>query len=134
MTTFDPATAPLSAFPPRGNCFSGGCATRAVLSHIASRWAALILAALRQSGTLRFSELRDRIEGVSERMLAKTLRELERDGVIARRSLGTVPPHVEYSLTALGIGVADHVDALVAWIETHVRELVGAQRQHDAAS
>ncbi len=80
---------------------------------------------------LRFSQLRDHIDGISEKMLAQTLRELERDGLVARRSLGTVPPHVEYRLTPLGTGVAEHVGALVDWVESHVRQLVGAQREHD---
>jgi DNA-binding HxlR family transcriptional regulator len=130
---FDPATAPLTSLPRRGNCFDRECPTRAVLAHVTGRWGSLVLAALASSGKLRFSELRNRIDGISEKMLAQTLRELERDGLLVRKSLPVVPPHVEYRLTPMGRGVAKHLDALIGWIESHVRQLVGAQRDHDAA-
>jgi DNA-binding HxlR family transcriptional regulator len=128
------SSAARSAAYPRGDCFNNDCPGRAVLSHIEGRWSTLILAALRRDETLRFSQLRDRIGGVSERMLSKTLRELERDGLISRHSLGTVPPHVEYRLTPMGVGVSDHVSSLISWIETHVHDLVDAQREHDRAT
>jgi DNA-binding HxlR family transcriptional regulator len=119
--------------PERGNCFSAECLARGVLSHLASRWGSLVIAALRQSGTLRFSQLRARIGGVSEKMLAQTLRELERDGLIDRKSYPVVPPRVEYSLTPLGTGVARHVKGLVEWIESHVGDVARSQIAHDAA-
>jgi DNA-binding HxlR family transcriptional regulator len=112
--------AELDGLPTRGNCFKRACPARAILSHVSGRWGSLVIAALHADGTLRFSQLRGRIEGVSEKMLAQTLRELERDGLLVRRSFPVVPPHVEYTLTTLGKGVAEHVAALVGWIETHV--------------
>jgi DNA-binding HxlR family transcriptional regulator len=118
--------------PERGNCFNAQCTARAVLSHLASRWGSLVIAALRQSGTLRFSALRARIGGISEKMLAQTLRELERDGLIERKSYPVVPPHVEYSLTPLGSGVARHVKGLVEWIESHVGDVTRSHIAHDA--
>ena len=118
----------------RGDCFSTACPSRRVLAHVTGRWGALILAALREHETLRFSQLRDRVEGISEKMLAQTLRDLERDGLISRHSFAVVPPRVDYSLTPMGCGVAKHVASLVDWIESHMRELLGAQREHDAAS
>jgi DNA-binding HxlR family transcriptional regulator len=102
------------------------------LSHVTGRWGSLVLAGLASAGTLRFSELRTRIEGVSEKMLSQTLRELERDGLLMRRSYAIVPPRVEYSLTPLGTGVAAHVAATVDWIDAHVRDLVASQSDHDA--
>jgi DNA-binding HxlR family transcriptional regulator len=114
--------------PERGNCFNSGCRARAILAHVSGRWGSLTLAALFADGTLRFSQLRARIGGVSEKMLAQTLRDLERDGLIARKSYPVVPPHVEYSLTPLGSGVARHVAALVDWIESHVRDFGDAAR------
>jgi DNA-binding HxlR family transcriptional regulator len=116
-----------AANPPlRGNCFDRRCPTRGVLAHVTGRWGALVMAALKVDGTLRFSQLRDRIDGISEKMLAQTLRDLEGDALVRRVSLPVVPPHVEYDLTAMGAGVAQHLEALVDWIETHYRELAGA--------
>jgi DNA-binding HxlR family transcriptional regulator len=106
--------------------------SRTILTHVTGRWGSLVIAALRISGVLRFSELRDRIGGISEKMLAQTLRDLERDGLILRTSRPVVPPYVDYRLTALGIGVAEHVEGLVRWIEAHVRDVVFAQREHDS--
>jgi len=81
---------------------SAKCPSRTLLSHATSKWGVLVLLAL-QDGTMRFSALRRRIEGVSERMLAQTLRDLEGDGFIDRKALDVVPPHVEYSTRANGV-------------------------------
>ncbi len=102
-----------------GNVFADQCPSRLILNHITSRWGVLVLVAL-LADTHRFSELRRKINGVSERMLAQTLQTLEGDGFVARHSLPVVPPHVEYSLTPLGIEVAEQVRNLVDWIEQNV--------------
>lgn len=102
-----------------GNVFADQCPSRLILNHITSRWGVLVLVAL-LAGTHRFSELRRRINGVSERMLAQTLQTLEGDGFVARHSLPVVPPHVEYNLTPLGIEVAEQVRNLVDWIEQNL--------------
>jgi len=125
-------TAPNADPPARGNCFNEACPGRTILSHVTGRWGSLVLAGLASGGTLRFSELRTRIQGVSEKMLSQTLRELERDGLLERRSYAVVPPRVEYSLTPLGTGVAAHMAAAVDWIDAHVRDLVASQCDHDA--
>ena len=117
-----------------GDCFSRRCPSRAILAHVTGRWGSLVLAAVREAGVLRFSELRVRIDGISEKMLAQTLRDLERDGLLLRTSRPVVPPYVDYRLTDLGLGVAEHVDGLVQWIETNVGGLVNAQNAHDAAA
>lgn len=91
-----------------------------------------MLAALLEADVLRFSELRHRIDGISEKMLAQTVRDLERDGLLLRTSRPVVPPHVDYRLTDAGAGAAAHLGGLVRWIEAHARDLVESQRAHDA--
>ncbi|MCD7098344.1 helix-turn-helix transcriptional regulator [Stenotrophomonas sp. MMGLT7] len=110
----------------RGQVFAADCPSRAVLDHVTSRWGVLALVALR-AGTLRFSDLRRRIGGVSEKMLAQTLQTLEADGLVLRRAYPVVPPHVEYSLTALGGEAAGHVEALVDWIEASLPRVLQAR-------
>ncbi|WP_369979164.1 winged helix-turn-helix transcriptional regulator [Xanthomonas bundabergensis] len=104
---------------PRGQVFAQNCPSRAVLSHVTSRWGVLVLVALRK-GTHRFGDLRRRLEGVSEKMLSQTLQALEADGLVQRTAYPVVPPHVEYALTPLGEDAAVHVQALVDWIETNI--------------
>lgn len=110
----------------RGDLFSTECPSREVLKHISSTWGVLVLIALRQ-GTLRFSELRRRANGVSERMLAQTLQQLEGDGLVLRRSYPVVPPHVEYSLTDLGREAAAKVEELSDWIEAKLPLLLAGR-------
>ncbi|MDT8600376.1 helix-turn-helix transcriptional regulator [Escherichia coli] len=94
-----------------GNLFAEQCPSREVLKHVTSRWGVLILVALRE-GTHRFSDLRRKIGGVSEKMLAQSLQALEQDGFLNRIAYPVVPPHVEYSLTPLGEQVSEKVAAL----------------------
>ncbi|TKV17593.1 helix-turn-helix domain-containing protein [Citrobacter sp. wls613] len=109
-----------------GNLFAEQCPSREVLKHVTSRWGVLILVALRD-GTHRFSDLRRKMGGVSEKMLAQSLQALEQDGFINRVSYPVVPPHVEYSLTPLGEQVSDKVAALADWIEMNLPQVL-AQR------
>ena len=105
-----------AADPFMPDVMSPRCPSRRILNHVTSRWGVLVLVA-QQTETLRFSQLRRRIGGVSERMLAQTLQTLEADGFVHRRAFSSVPPHVEYSLTPLGQEVALRVHALAVWIE-----------------
>ncbi|MGY9523070.1 winged helix-turn-helix transcriptional regulator [Citrobacter freundii] len=114
-----------------GNLFAEQCPSREVLKHVTSRWGVLILVALRD-GTHRFSDLRRKVGGVSEKMLAQSLQALEQDGFINRVSYPVVPPHVEYSLTQLGEQVSDKVAALADWIELNLPQVL-AQREERAA-
>lgn len=114
-----------------GNLFAEQCPSREVLKHVTSRWGVLILVALRD-GTHRFSDLRRKMGGVSEKMLAQSLQALELDGFINRVSYPVVPPHVEYSLTPLGEQVSDKVAALADWIELNLPQVL-AQREERAA-
>lgn len=100
----------------RGDLMAAACPSREVLKHVTSRWGVLVLIAL-EARTLRFSELRRQIGGVSERMLAQTLQWLESDGIVRRVAYDVVPPHVEYSLTPLGREAAEKVRSLADWIE-----------------
>ncbi|MHA6764132.1 winged helix-turn-helix transcriptional regulator [Streptacidiphilus sp. PAMC 29251] len=112
--------------------FSKDCPSRLVLEHVTSRWGVLALGALAER-TYRFSELRRRIDGVSEKMLAQTLQTLERDGFLLREAYPEIPPRVEYSLTASGVEAAELVMELVCWVEQRMPQIVEAQQVRDAA-
>lgn len=120
-----PAAAP-AALLLRGNLFAEKCPSRQILTHVTSRWGVLILVALLE-GTHRFSELRRRIGGVSERMLSQTLQWLEADGFVLRTAYPVVPPHVEYSLTPLGREISTQVRQLTDWIEENLGRIGGEQ-------
>lgn len=111
-----------SLFP--DGIFPANCPSRTVLDHITSKWGVLVLLALSESGTLRWSELRRRAQGVSEKMLAQTLRMLEADGLISRVARPVVPPHVEYSLTDRGNEIAALLGPLMAWIVTNAEDML----------
>ncbi len=106
----------------KGNVLASQCPSRQVLQTVTSRWGVLVLVAL-QGGTKRFSELKRSIDGVSERMLAQTLQNLEQHHIIDRKDFQTVPPHVEYSLTPAGVQIAIRVRELVSWLEENWGEL-----------
>jgi DNA-binding HxlR family transcriptional regulator len=103
------------------------CPTRTVLEHLTSKWGVLVLAALRDR-TYRFSELRRRVDGVSEKMLSQTLRLLEQDGLIARVAYPEVPPRVEYNLTELGREASELLVGLVSFIELRMPEMMKARQ------
>jgi DNA-binding HxlR family transcriptional regulator len=102
--------------------------SRGVLVHLASKWGALVLRQLSR-GERRYSEIRWAVAGISEKMLAQTLRDLEGDGLVSRTSYPVVPPHVVYRLTPLGEECATHVATLISWIELHVGDLMNARAQ-----
>lgn len=106
--------------------FPAACPSRTVLDHVTSKWGVLVLLALSEGEPLRWSELRRRAEGVSEKMLAQTLRTLEADGLLLRDARPVVPPHVEYSLTPLGAELAERLVPLMHWIATNADEIVGS--------
>ena len=110
----------------RGDLFAEKCPSREVLKHVTSRWGVLVLVAL-LGGTHRFSDLRRKTAGVSERMLAQTLKWLEGDGFVVRKAYPVVPPHIEYSLSPLGREVAAKVEGLADWIEDNLMQIIAAQ-------
>lgn len=113
-----------------GDVYDRNCPSRPIMEHVTSRWGVLVLHALRTE-TLRFSRLRRKIIGVSEKMLTQTLQTLERDGLVHREVFPVIPPHVEYSLTPLGEGAAVHVAALFTWIEDNTGAVLAAQDRYD---
>lgn len=120
----------LAARMQRGDLFAEKCPSRDVLKHVTSRWGVLVLVAL-LGGTHRFSELRRKTAGVSERMLAQTLKWLEGDGFVLRKAWPVVPPHVEYSLSPLGREVAMKVEGLADWIEENLAQIIEARPASD---
>jgi DNA-binding HxlR family transcriptional regulator len=111
---------------PKPNVLSALCPSRIVLNHVTSRWAVLVFVVLRHE-TLRFSQIRRQIDGVSERMLSQTLKTLENDGFVVRLSYDVVPPHVEYHLTSMGRDMADRLLEMVRFIEGNLTDIMRAQ-------
>lgn len=99
------------------------CPSRLVVNTITSKWSVLIFVALGDGKTKRFSELRREIQGVSEKMLTQTLRNLEESNFVIRKSYNVVPPVVEYSLTKLGMNAASRINNLTNWIEQNLDEI-----------
>jgi DNA-binding HxlR family transcriptional regulator len=108
------------------------CPGREILNHVMSRWGVLALLAL-SDRTHRFSELRRRIGGVSEKMLAQTLRTLEDDGFVLRRDFAEVPPRVEYELTPIGRQLAKYLAALATWISNNTANVLAAREKRPRA-
>ena len=110
----------------RGNVFSEHCPSREVLKHVTSRWGVLLLVAL-GDGAQRFGELRRRVGGISEKMLAQTLVWLEQDGFVQRIVQSAAPPRVEYRLTPLGEEISAKMGELAGWIENNLGAMLAAQ-------
>lgn len=110
----------------RGDLLATACPSREVLKHVTSRWGVLVLMVL-ETRMHRFAELRRAIGGVSERMLAQTLRWLEGDGLVERIAHDVVPPHVEYRLTPLGRQAAKRVRGLADWIEINLPSVLASR-------
>jgi DNA-binding HxlR family transcriptional regulator len=123
-------TVPFSVAARRGELLDAQCPAREVLKHMTSRWGVLVLVIL-LGGMHRFSDLRRKIGGVSEKMLAQTLQGLEADGLLDRKSLPVVPPHVEYSLTPMGIEAARHLEVMVNWIEASMPRIMAYRERRE---
>lgn len=116
-----------SAFvPPCPDVYSAECLSRRALDLIADKWSVLVLGALMER-THRHSELRRRVQGISQKMLTQTLRDLEANGLVHRELYAEVPPRVEYSLTPVGETLRGPIGALCAWAQDHVAELSPAR-------
>lgn len=111
----------------RGRLMSGECPSRDVLRHLTSRWGFLVMLAL-EDGTKRFSGIRNTIGGISERMLAETLQVLEGDGFVNRKALPVVPPHVEYTLTPLGLEAVALMRQFGDWLEGALPRIMAARK------
>ncbi|MGC9670504.1 winged helix-turn-helix transcriptional regulator [Planosporangium sp. 12N6] len=111
--------------------YAKNCGSRQVLDRIGDRWSVLVVIML-ADGLKRYSELAQRIEGVSQKMLTQTLRGLERDGLVTRTVHASVPPRVDYALTDLGRSVLDLVAGLEAWATDHLGDVLAARSRYDA--
>jgi DNA-binding HxlR family transcriptional regulator len=115
------------------NVFDNNCPTRQVLDRIADKWTVLIIRRL-SDGTLRFAQIRRAVDGISQKVLTKTLRGLERDGIVTRRIYASVPPRVEYSLTDLGRSLSDMVGCICGWAEANIEKVQEARAAYDNTS
>jgi DNA-binding HxlR family transcriptional regulator len=106
------------------------CEVRKLLDRVGDKWSLLVMTLL-DGRTLRFTELRRQIDGISQRMLTLTLRQLERDGLVQRTVHAVVPPRVDYNLTPLGSTLLDPVHALVEWTIDHHKEVERARTAYD---
>src|SRR3954454_14326323 len=118
---------------PRWNMMSAACPTRQVLDRIADKWTMLVIVAL-EHGTLRFSELRRSVGGISQKMLTQTLRALERDGIVEREVIPTVPVTVRYTLTPLGHSLATAVGGIRAWAYANMDAIETARAAYEPSA
>jgi DNA-binding HxlR family transcriptional regulator len=115
------------------NVYSKTCPTRDLLDTIADKWTALVIGILSDApAPVRFGELRRAIQGISQKMLTQTLRDLERNGLVHRAVYPVIPPRVDYSLTALGRTLDEPLRALGVWSQEHFAEVRAAQEAFDA--
>jgi DNA-binding HxlR family transcriptional regulator len=105
---------------------------RNIIEQIADKWTILVIDALGTHGVMRFSRLRDHIGNVSQKMLTKTLRQLERDGLVSRHVHPVIPPRVDYRLTPLGRSLLDKVCGIWDWVEAHMAEMDTARHRFDS--
>jgi DNA-binding HxlR family transcriptional regulator len=118
---------------PPFDVFSRTCPSRPVLEHVTGRWGSLVLAAL-QDGPIRFNDLRRRVQGVSQKVLAQTLQALERDGFITRHQLSVFPLRVEYTLTPPGQDVAAKLLELITQVEASMDSVLASRQHYDGAA
>lgn len=111
--------------------YFAACPTRQVLDRIGDKWSVLVIGLL-AGETMRFSQLKRCIDGISQKMLTQTLRHLERDGLIERTLYPEVPPRVEYALTPLGASLGGLIQALQQWADENIGEVTAAQARYDA--
>jgi len=117
---------PISSWDP----YSRGCPSRDVLDQIGSKWAVLVIGELGRHGACRFTELRQQLAGVSEKMLTQTLRTLERDGLVLRTVYPEAPIRVQYELTPLGQTLRGPLKALTEWSVQHIEDVLTARERY----
>ena len=127
MATARKVSGPTSSWDP----YARGCPSRDLLDQIGSKWAVLVLGELGRHGACRFTQLRQQLAGVSEKMLTQTLRTLERDGLLVRTVYPEAPIRVEYELTPLGRTLRGPLKALTEWSVQHVEDVLDARAEYD---
>ncbi len=126
---------PQAGGPPASNpdVFDASCSARHALELISTKWAILIMSAL-ATGSMRNGALLRKVDGISQKMLTQTLKDLERNGLVQRHDQQTIPPHVEYSLSAIGLSLSETLISLDRWAERNFPELDRFRAQFDAAT
>ena len=115
-----------------GDLFNPDCATRLVLDRIGDKWTVLVVLLL-SDGPMRFSQVRGQLGRVAPKVLAQTLRRMERDGLVTREVFAEVPPRVEYTLTDLGTSLIKPIAVIADWAEVNVGRITAAQEAYDDA-
>lgn len=113
-----------------GDGYDPDCPTRVLLDRVGDKWTVLVIGAL-ADGPMRFSALRDRVGGVSGKVLTATLRALARDGLVTRTAYPTIPPRVDYELTDLGRSLREPLDVLRDWSERHIAAVIAHREEFD---
>ena len=115
-----------------GDLFDPDCPTRLLLDRIGDKWTVLVVLLL-SDGPMRFSQVRGQLGRVAPKVLAQTLRRMERDGLVTREVFAEVPPRVEYALTDVGQSLIEPIAVLADWAEVHVGQITAAQAAYDAS-
>jgi len=116
---------------PAWDPYDRNCPTRKLLDRIGDRWTVLVVGSL-SGGPLRFSEVAQRVDGVSQKMLTQTLRGLERDGLVTRTLYPQIPPRVDYELTDAGKTLREPLRALEEWAKAHMNAVLDARQLNDS--
>ena len=117
----------------RANILTSACPSRTVMRHLTDRWTPLIVAVLSEQPVARFGELKVSIQGVSPKVLTQTLRSMERDGLVARKVTASIPPRVDYELTALGTTLIEPMTTLRHWAQDNMQAVLESRERYDAA-
>ncbi|HWC24361.1 MAG TPA: helix-turn-helix domain-containing protein [Flexivirga sp.] len=115
-----------------GDGYDPQCPTRVLLDRVGDKWTVLVIGVLAE-GPMRFTVLRDRVGGVSGKVLTATLRALTRDGLVTRTAYPTIPPRVDYELTELGRSLQEPLDVIRDWSERHIAAVIAHREKFDAA-
>jgi DNA-binding HxlR family transcriptional regulator len=115
----------------KANVLNDKCPSRQVIAMIADKWSLLILWALSREDTLRYGELQRTVQGISQKMLTQTLRELERNGLVKRTVYEVIPPQVEYELTELGQSLRKTLSAICSWAQNNLADVAKAREHYD---
>lgn len=129
--TIEAARTPQDDLP--ANILAHACPSRTVMRHLTDRWTPLIVAALSEQRVARFGELKAMIQDVSPKVLTQTLRSMERDGLVERRVTASIPPRVDYELTALGVTLIEPMTALRHWAQDNMQAVLESRERYDAA-
>ena len=128
--SYSPVTVARQSEPRLNGLYDSHCPARDALGLVGEKWAVLVVLLLAEE-PYQFGRLRRALDGVSQKMLTQTLRNLERNGLVQRRVFATRPPTVEYSLTVLGVGLSEPLLMLGEWVERHADEVIAARESFD---